>query len=138
MSQENEALIRGGYAAWNRHDVEAILALFHPDIRWEGYSHIPESGTLVGRTEVELWLNRFLDAWGELDIELTDLIDTDDAVIALVRFRGTGKGSGVKVEGGVDAHVWTVRDGKVVAVRLYQGTEEALDRHAPDSSQRAG
>ena len=47
-------------------------------------------------------------------------------MVALVRFQGRGKGSGVQVEGGADAHVWTVRDGKIAAVKLYQGTSEAL------------
>lgn len=37
-----------------------------------------------------------------------------------------GKGSGVQVEGGADARVWTVRNDQIAAVKLYQGTSEAL------------
>jgi hypothetical protein len=40
---------------------------------------------------------------------------------------GRGRGSGTAVESGVDGHVWTVRDRKVAAVRMYQGTEDALE-----------
>jgi uncharacterized protein len=120
-------LVRRGYEAWNRGDVEAVIQFLHPDIKWEGYTHVPESGTLLGREEVRSWLERFLEAWEELDIEVTDLIENGDQVIALVSFRALGKESGVEVEGGVDAHIWTVRDGKAVAVRLYQGTREALE-----------
>ena len=76
---------------------------------------------------MKTWLERFLDAWDQLDIEVTKLIESGDQVVALVRFHGRGKGSGIQVEGGVDAHVWTVRDGKAVAVKLYQGTREALE-----------
>jgi uncharacterized protein len=123
----NADLVRRGYEAWNRGDVEAVLAFLDPEIKWEGYTHIPESGALSGREEVKAWIERFLEAWEELDIEVTDLIEDEDRVVALVRFRALGKESGVEVEGGVDAHVWTVRDGKAVAVRLYQGTREALD-----------
>jgi ketosteroid isomerase-like protein len=119
-------LIRRGYEAWNRRDVDAVIEFLNPEIRWEGYTHIPESGTLIGRDQVRSWLERFLEAWEELDIEVTETIDKGDQVIALVRFRALGKESGVEVEGGVDAHVWTVRNGKAVAVRLYQGTREAL------------
>jgi ketosteroid isomerase-like protein len=119
-------LVRHGYEAWNRGDVEAVLEFLDPEIRWEGYTHIPESGTLIGRDQVRSWLERFLEAWEVLDIEVTDLTEKGDQVIALVRFHARGKGSGVEVEGGVDAHIWTVRDGRAVAVRLYQGTHEAL------------
>jgi ketosteroid isomerase-like protein len=119
-------LIRRGYEAWNRRDVDAVVEFLDPEIRWEGYTHIPESGTLIGRSQVRSWLERFLEAWEEIDIEVGETIDKGDQVIALVRFRARGRGSGVEVEGGVDAHVWTVRDRKAVAVKLYQGTREAL------------
>ena len=126
MASENAGLVQQGYEAWNRGDVEGVLSFLDPQIEWRGYTHIPESGTLEGRDEVRAWLERFLDAWEQLEIEMTELIDAGEQVVALVRFRGTGKGSGVPVEGGTDAHVWTVREGRIVAVTLYQGTREAL------------
>jgi uncharacterized protein len=126
VTNSDADLVRCGYEAWNRGDVEAVMEFLDPEIRWEGYTHLPESGTLTGRDEVRAWLERFLEAWEELDIEVTEMIENDDRVIALVRFRGRGKESGVDVESGVDAHVWTVRDGRAVAVRLYQGTRDAL------------
>jgi uncharacterized protein len=122
----NARLVRRGYEAWNRGDVEGVLSFLDPEIEWHGYTHIPESGTLEGRDDVKAWLERFLDAWEQLEIEVSELIDAGDQVVALVRFRGSGKGSGVPVEGGTDGHVWTVRDGRIVAVTLYQGTREAL------------
>ncbi len=127
MSAENVALIRRGYEAWNRGDLDAVLGLLDSTIKWDGYTHIPESGALVGRDEVRQWLERFLEAWDEVAIEVTDLVDRGDQVIAMVRFQALGKGSGVKVEGGVDAHVWTLHRRKAVAVRLVQGTREALE-----------
>jgi uncharacterized protein len=127
VTSADSALVRRGYEAWNRGDVEGVLSFLDPQIKWHGYTHIPESGTLEGRDEVKAWLDRFLDAWEQLDIEVTELIDAGEQVVALVRFRGFGKGSGVPVEGGTDAHVWTVRDGHIVAVTLYQGTQEALE-----------
>jgi len=126
VPSENVELVRRGYEAWNRGDVEGVLAFLDPEIDWRGYSHVPESGTLAGRDQVRAWLERFLEAWEELEIEPTDLIEAGDRVVALVRFRALGKESKIRVEGGVDAHVWTVRDGNIVAVELYQGTREAL------------
>jgi uncharacterized protein len=125
-SESAVVLIRRGYEAWNRGDVEGVLAFLDPEIEWRGYTHIPESGTLEGREEVREWLVRFLDSWEELEIEVTEILEAGDQVVALVGFRAVGKGSGVQVQGGVDAHVWTVRNGHAVAVTLYQGTREAL------------
>ena len=120
-------LIRTGYQAWNRRDIAAVVQILDPEIEWRGYTHIPESGVLEGREQVRMWLERFLEAWEELEIQVTDLIDAGDQTIALVRFRALGRESGVRVDGGTDAHVWTVRDGKAVAVTLYQGTHEAFE-----------
>lgn len=127
MPSANAELIRRGYEAWNRGDVEGVLTFLDPEIEWHGYTHLPESGALADREEVRAWLERFLDAWEQLDIDVTELIEAGDKVVALVRFRGRGKGSGVQVEGGVDAHVWTVRNGQIAAVKLYQGTREGLE-----------
>jgi ketosteroid isomerase-like protein len=120
-------LIRGGYEAWNRRDIDAVVQVLDPDIEWRGYTHIPESGVMEGREQVRTWLERFLEAWEELEIQVTDLIDSGEQTIALVRFRALGRESGVRVDGGTDAHVWTVRDGKAAAVTLYQGTHEAFE-----------
>jgi uncharacterized protein len=133
----NARLVRRGYEAWNRGDVEGVLSFLDPEIEWHGYTHIPESGTLEGRDDVKAWLERFLDAWEQLEIEVSELIDAGDQVVALVRFRGSGKGSGVPVEGGTDGHVWTVRDGRIVAVTLYQGTREALQSVGLENSPRS-
>src|SRR5919201_5262633 len=114
VSSANTELIRRGYEAWNRGDVEGVLALLDPEIEWRGYTHLPDSGTFSGREQVRIWLARFLEAWEELEIELTDLFEAGDAVVALVRFHGRGRGSGVEVRGGTDAHVWTIRDRRAV------------------------
>jgi uncharacterized protein len=128
MSEQNVDLIRKGYEAWNRGDVEGVLNRLEADVDWQGYTHVPEAGTIRGRDEVRAALERFLDAWEHLDIGLVDIFEAnDDRVVALVRFRGIGKGSGVEVNGGVDAHVWSIREGKVAGVKMYQGTREALE-----------
>ena len=127
VSSDNSELVQRGYEAWNRGDVDDVMSFLDPEVEWRGYTHIPESGTLQGRDDVRVWLERFLDAWEELNIEVTELIEAGEQVVALVRFRGSGKESGVPVEGGTDAHVWTVRNGRIAAVTLYQGTQEALE-----------
>jgi hypothetical protein len=48
-------------------------------------------------------------------------------VLALVRMSGRGRDSGVAVTSGLDGHLWTIDAGKVIAVRMYQGSRAALE-----------
>ena len=89
-------------------------------------SRTPGLGT--GPVRFKQWAGEFAEAWGEIQVQIERLEEVgDDLVLALVRMMGRGRGSGAAVESGVDGHVWTVRDRKVAAVRMYQGTEDALE-----------
>ncbi len=128
MSAENVQIVRRALEAWEEGDLKAAAALLDPDIAWRMPSNLPETGTYRGREEVVRRLEDFLEAWGELTIAVEELIDAGDRVVALVRYSGMGQESGVQVSGrATDAQVWTLRDGRVVRVELYGGTEEALD-----------
>jgi hypothetical protein len=48
--------------------------------------------------------------------------------VALVRFHGRATLTGLDLGGvSVDGQVWTLRDGKVVGVQMYNGSSEALE-----------
>jgi ketosteroid isomerase-like protein len=128
MSQENVQLVKAMYELWNQGDIEAATELFDPDVVWHGYAHLPDSGRRDGVDQVRAWVTDFAEAWGEIRVSIERLVGVgDDTVLALVRMSGRGRGSGVAVTSGVDGHVWTIRDGRIVAVRLYQGRHAALE-----------
>jgi ketosteroid isomerase-like protein len=54
------------------------------------------------------------------------LVAAGDQVVATVEFRGIGKESGVSVSETV-AHLWTLKDGRIVAWDVYLDTAEALE-----------
>jgi ketosteroid isomerase-like protein len=64
--------------------------------------------------------------WGEYDVEVVRYADASDDVVVLFRERGHGGVSGAAVERQL-GEVWTLRDGKVVRVRLYGRWDEALE-----------
>ena len=122
MSQENVAVVCRLYELWNRGDLNAAVEMLDQDVVWKGYVHLPDSRPRHGVVEVQQWADEFAEAWGEIQVQIERVEDVgDDLVLALVRMTGRGRGSGAAVESGVDGHVWTVRDGKVVAVRMWQG-----------------
>jgi len=90
-------------------------------------SNIPEAGTYRGRDEVVRGLETFLEAWDDLAVTVEELLDAGDRVVALVRYSGRGRESGIEVSGtNIDAQVWTINNGKAVRVELYGGTVDAL------------
>src|SRR5215203_5446684 len=128
MSQENIEVVRRVYDLWNRGDFDAAGGMLNQHVVWNAYVHLPDSRTRHGVGEVQQWAGEFAEAWGEIQVQIERLEEVgDDMVLALVRMTGRGRGSGAAVESGVDGHVWTVRNGTVAAVRMYQGAHDALE-----------
>ncbi len=126
MEDENVALIRRGYERWNEGDLGGVFALFDPDVVAIGHPQLPDPGPARGSADVKLWMESLLEAWEKVHVDVQQLIGAGDRVVALFQVRGRGRGSGVEVVSGLDAHVWTLEDGRVVEVRWYQGTADAL------------
>jgi len=124
-SAENAALIRSGYEAFSRGDVQAVLSLFDNDILW----HVPGRGPLShdyhGPSEVLGFLQHFTElSGGTFRIQVDDVLANDDKVVVLCTEsaqRGGQSWSSPQV------HVWTVKDGHVAKFWQYQGDQQAED-----------
>jgi ketosteroid isomerase-like protein len=100
MSRENVEAARRILDGWNRGDVDAWLESAHPEIEW--FSAIVsrmEGPQTVHRGVAEL--RRFWDDWHsvwDLTIEVSELRDLGNTVLALGRMRMRGEASGVDLE----------------------------------------
>jgi ketosteroid isomerase-like protein len=127
MSSENVEIVRRAYEAFNIDDPEAAIALLDPDVEWTLPSHFPDAETWHGRDRVVEGLRSMASSFDSLNLEVHELIDAGDRVVALVHIQGRAAVTGLDLSGmGVDGHIWTLRDGRVMAVRMYGGTDEAL------------
>jgi uncharacterized protein len=117
---ERAELLRRAYEAFNARDVETLRELIDPEI---------EFGTTVeavrGFDAVVAWEGELRQTFDDYRAEPTDILEAGDLVIVDVHQTGTGKGSGVEVEH-FFTHVWTVRDGRVVALRAFSDHRDAL------------
>jgi uncharacterized protein len=128
MSQENVELIRGGYEAFNRGDVEdAITALAAPD------SEFITAGAMPGIEDVyrgadgfRRFLRFYWETFDDPRVEVHELVDAGDKVVACVTNHGRGKQSGVAVDWKQWA-VWTLREGKAVRGQAFLTEAEALE-----------
>lgn len=110
MSAETDAeALRSGYEAFAKGDMDAVAKLFSPDIRWNigGKSEI--SGTYEGHEAVFAFFGRLMELTeGTFQVEIHDLLASDDHVVVLVRESAT---RGDKHLDSNEVHVWHLDDG---------------------------
>ena len=118
-------IVRRGYDAWNRGDLDAWLQTFDPNVE----VHLPEGGLNVGTRRghdaIRQLREGFLEVWDDLTMEPERFFEVGDQIVVFVRIRGRGRGSGVETQTR-PAHLGTVRSGKVVRLVIYPERADAL------------
>jgi ketosteroid isomerase-like protein len=127
MSQENVEIVRQYVDAWNRRDSDAMRGLLAADVELDRSRSIgPDPRIYRGLAEAEEFWAEWQTIWEKYRSEVDELIDADDVVAALGRFRGRGLTSGAVVEGNI-AQVLTVRNGRIARICLFQSRNEAFE-----------
>ena len=86
----------------------------------------PDPQTYHGREGVQQALASSDESFDEFTLAPTDMIGVGTRhVVVVLRMTGRGRGSGVPVEEEI-AHLWTVEDGKAVAMQVYSDPQDAL------------
>ena len=137
MSQENVEIVRQAWEAYVRRDNEAAFALYDPEIEID----LTASPALTARVYRGLngvgeFFGDWVSAFADVTSEVEEWIDAGERVIAMVHSYGRGKRSGVPVEM-LEAHLWTVRDGKLRRLQTFPTKAEAL-KAAGLTAQAAG
>ena len=125
MSREKVEVVRAIYDAFNRGDTDAILELVDPAVSVEDRAVI-DGATYEGRDGALRFLAFQAEAFNAQSVELEELVDTTDEIVAVIRLRGEGPRSGVPLEGRF-SHVWEVAGGVVRRLRVYVTKQEALE-----------
>jgi ketosteroid isomerase-like protein len=119
----NLDLVRAIYEKWSRGDSNAGWA--DPEIEYLGGDGL-ESTASRGVTAMEQAWAQFREAWGEFRPELEEIRELDEQrVLALIRRSGRGVASGVTLQG-KSAHLFVIRDGKVIRLIHYWDRDRAL------------
>ena len=126
MSQENVEIVRALNEAINRGEMDAWFKHFAPDCEVDVSRAIgPWRGTYHGLDQARQSFEEFLEPWESFRIELDELIDAGEEVVAsgVGYFRGR---DGIEVRTRT-ASVWTIRDGAIARMCFYQERQEALE-----------
>jgi ketosteroid isomerase-like protein len=130
MSAENVELVRRLYAAFKAGDNVWPFEVYDAEIEWD-ISAVPWGLELGfepiyrGHDGVRAFWRHWLDAWESIEFRVEEVIDAGDEVVAFYSLVNRGRASGAEVAGAY-AQIWTVRNRKVVRLRLFADRAEAL------------
>jgi uncharacterized protein len=127
LEQENIQRVKDGYAAFLRGDMPAVLEVLADDIEWvvSGPSDLPGAGTHSGKQAVHAWFGTLAENLEFQVFEPREFIAQGDKVVSLVYVEATVRRNGRKIINH-EAHVWTLRDGKVARIQFYQDTATSV------------
>ncbi len=124
MSQENVAVVRGIYDAFAAGDVPAVLGAMRPDMVWNEAENFPlaDRNPYVGHDAiVQGVFVRLGEQWDSFAVEVDELLDAGEAVVALGHYRGTHRATGKPIRAQL-VHVWRLEGGQATRFQQYTDT----------------
>lgn len=111
---DSKTLIEQAYTAFNKRDIDGVLALMTEDVSWPKAS---EGGKVVGKEEIRAYWTR---QWGEFDPHVEPLAMTEEEGGKIrVRVRQLVKSlQGDVLSDSEVLHVFTVKSGLIAAMDL--------------------
>jgi ketosteroid isomerase-like protein len=127
MSQENVELLRRFHAAFNRRDLDALLALHDPEVEVVSLRMGLEGGhPFQGHEGVRSWYESLLDVYPDFGSEIEEVRELGEVTIARLRQYGRGRESDAPIELTV-WHVAHVRNRKIVWWGAVRTEAKALE-----------
>jgi ketosteroid isomerase-like protein len=121
---------RLGMEAFNRRDVEAAVAVAHPDFEFEPPREFVDLGfdrSYRGPAGFRKYMSTWSDVFGpDVRVEPLELIDAGDRIVLLADLRARGQASGIPVNGTI-ATISLLRHGKATHVHAFFDHAEAIE-----------
>jgi uncharacterized protein len=120
-----EEVLRRTYEALARRDLAVLDELADPDFEMDLTERVLNPATYHGAEGLLRFLGEIDELWASMDIDVERVIERGDEVLAVLLVTLTGRGSGVEMESRI-AQWWTLRDGKLLRMKLYGDAEVAV------------
>jgi hypothetical protein len=127
MSEENVKIVRKSFDAIGRGDLDALLALYDPDIEFEPLTGTRvETGGYRGHAGVRHYFEEADEVWDEVRPVAGEVTTTGEEVVVFGHCSIRGKASEIETDSPC-SWVITVRHGKITRHRVYRTNSEALE-----------
>jgi len=131
MSQENVDRLRAAYD-YTARTGEMQRELLHREFVWDmtTFRDAILPGTYVGVDGANRFLAEWLESFEYWPIDLEEIFDFGERVVAVARQRGQTRQGTPEVEMRF-AMLWTLRDGLAVRMEMYANPNEAFEAAGP-------
>jgi len=126
----NLELLQGFVDAFNRLDIDTLVAELDPDVELHEWPEGVGSRSYRGPEGVREALGVWFEAWEWMQVEITDVQEADGRILVTLHQRARGRASEVEVE--IDSYnVYRFADGRVTSIELF--TDRGAAVHAFDN-----
>ena len=118
--------IRSLYDAFAQGDVPTVLGSFDPEIVWmeaENINYADRNPYRGPQAVAEGVFMRIGQDWQDYRVNVEEIIDSGDTVVALGRYMATNKSTKQPLNAQF-VHVWRLRDGRIVRFQQYADTAQ--------------
>jgi len=126
---QNSQTVEVFYAAMGRGDIPFVLGVLDPKIVWkeaENFVYADKSPYVGVDAVLSGLFARLAGEWDGFSAVPQEIVDGGDTVVALGRYGGVYKATGVKVDAQF-VHVFRFQDGKVASFQQYADTAQFKD-----------
>ena len=124
---KNVELIKKFYTAFKNQDKPTYLQLCDDNIQWIVMENMPNGGTHIGKKEVfENYFPSLFLQFLEFHAVTEEFLDAGDQITVLGKYKGRTKKTKKPFESPF-AHIYTIKDGKIIKFRQYTDTVKIQD-----------
>jgi ketosteroid isomerase-like protein len=118
-------LAERAYRAWNEDDLEAMIALCHPEAEFTPSGVFPGLDSVYrGEEAIRRWWDTFHEPWSEIKVIPERMAERPGGVDVLIRFEGVGR-DGIETKMSFINKI-EVRDGLLYSLVGQPAADEAI------------
>lgn len=132
VSDEDIEVVRRSFEAWNANDWSGLEAAYDPKVVADPPEGWPEGETAHGWEAVRMQFVRLKEAWQDEHVQVDELEQVGEMVLARFRWVAQGKASGVDVTEPLWG-LFGVRNARIVRLKYFLSRSSALEAaESPD------
>ena len=125
MSQENVELVRAAIDEYNRGDLDAALKVMHPDFELDWSRAMGTNQGVYRADQVRRFFDDFAETFESIRIEPHEFVEVGEHVVVPQTGYIRGR-DGIEATARITL-LWTIHNGSVMRICLYQDKQEALE-----------
>jgi ketosteroid isomerase-like protein len=126
MSQENVEIVLGQWDAWNNGDLDRWAKAWHSEVVVVAPKGWPEGEVERGLDGWRRQAQRLRDTWAEARIEVDEIRDVKDRVVARIRYVTIGGDTGIPFETPM-AVVLVLKERKITRAHFSWAMAQSVD-----------